>query len=92
MESIHFLSMNTNSKHVFRKFCIVCNHSEITSINSFPIFPIMAISNSTVSEQFFEFIPFVCNKCKCVQLQHSIEPSILYSDAYMNIQEKDMQP
>ena len=76
--------MNQCDLFLHRKFCIICNHSEFTSINSFPNFPIMAVSNSSITEQFFDFIPIVCNKCKCLQLQHQIDPSILYSDVYMN--------
>ena len=67
-----------------RKFCIVCNHSDFTIINSFLQFPIMAVSNDSVVEQFFDFILLSCDNCNCLQSKNMIDPSILYSDVYMN--------
>jgi hypothetical protein len=67
-----------------RTCCIICNHSEFETINSFPHFPIMAISNELAIEQFFDFTFITCNRCKCLQLKYHVDPSILYSDVYMN--------
>ena len=67
-----------------KAYCIICNHSEFETINSFAHFPIMAISNDLAIEQFFDFTLIACSRCNCLQLKHHIDPSILYSDMYMN--------
>lgn len=72
------------SIYLNRTFCIICNHSKFEMINSFPEFPIMAISNNFTIEQFFDFNLIACNHCNCLQLKYHVDPSILYSDVYMN--------
>ena len=67
-----------------RTCCIICNHSEFEMINTFPHFPIMAISNDLAVEHFFDFNLISCNRCNCLQLKYHVDPSILYSDVYMN--------
>lgn len=67
-----------------RTLCIICNHHEFETINSFPHFPIMAISNELAREHFFDFTIIACNRCNCLQLKYQVDLSILYSDVYMN--------
>jgi hypothetical protein len=64
--------------------CTICNSLEFETINSFPKYPIMAISNDSVSEYYYDYNLFVCNICKCLQLRYLVDPKILYSDIYMN--------
>jgi hypothetical protein len=67
-----------------RRSCIVCNHSEFKTVNSFRKFPIMAISNNYMIEYFFDFVLIACDNCTCLQLKNQVDPSILYSDVYMS--------
>jgi hypothetical protein len=84
--SIHIKTFEDSIKSLklLRTVCIVCNNSDFETINSFPKFPIMAISNNSVSETYYDYNLIVCNKCKCLQLKHLVDPTILYSDIYMN--------
>lgn len=67
-----------------KKTCIVCNHTQFEMINSFTKFPIMAVSNDSLVEQYCDFNIIACKQCKCLQLQNWVDPTILYSDVYMN--------
>jgi hypothetical protein len=67
-----------------RHSCIICKNTKFELINSFPKFPIMAISNDDATDAFFDFNLIVCEKCNCLQLQNLIDPAILYSNVYMN--------
>jgi len=67
-----------------REYCVICSSSDFEAINSFPHFPIMAISNNSIEEHYFDFNLIACRRCNCLQLQHLTNPSILYSDIYMN--------
>ena len=67
-----------------RTRCIVCEHTEFETLFSLPAFPIMAISNNSVSESYYDYHLIVCNECKCLQLKYLVDPSVLYSDIYMN--------
>lgn len=67
-----------------RSTCVVCDNSEFTPIGSFPQFPIMAISNDSVANQYYDYCPISCNKCKCIQLKNLVDPAILYSKIYTN--------
>lgn len=64
--------------------CIICKNLHFETINSFPNYPIMAISNNSVAEYFYDYTLIVCNNCKCLQLKYLVDPKILYSDIYMN--------
>jgi hypothetical protein len=44
----------------------------------------MAISNNDVPETYYDYHLIVCNQCKCLQLKYLADPSILYSDIYIN--------
>ena len=65
-----------------RTFCTICNYSTFDTIASFPHFPIMAISNESVQEHYFDFTLITCKQCNCLQLKNLVDPSILYSDVY----------
>ena len=67
-----------------RDHCVICSSSDFEAINSFPHFPIMAISNNSVEEHYFDFNLIACKRCNCLQLQNLSNPSILYSDVYTN--------
>jgi len=67
-----------------RTRCAICHHTEFETLSSLPHFPIMAISNDLVTESYYDYHLIVCNECKCLQLKYLVDPSILYSDIYMN--------
>ena len=67
-----------------RDHCVICSSSDFVAINSFPHFPIMAISNNSIEEHYFDFNLIACKRCNCLQLQNLSNPSILYSDVYTN--------
>ena len=67
-----------------RNNCVICNNNNFENIASFSEFPIMAISNDFEKYQYYDFTIICCNNCGCVQLKNLVEPSILYSDVYMN--------
>ena len=69
---------------IARLNCVVCNNSEFETINSFSKFPIMAISNNSVADEFYDYTPISCKKCNCLQLENLVDPNVLYSDIYMN--------
>jgi len=67
-----------------RTSCVVCSNTEFETINTFTHYPIMAISNNSVTEHYYEYTLIACTNCKCLQLKYLVDPSILYSDVYMN--------
>ena len=67
-----------------RTSCLICNKTKFTNVNSFPSFPIMAISNDRATDMFYEYTLMACENCKCLQLKYLVDPSILYSDLYTN--------
>ena len=67
-----------------RTRCAICDHIEFETLFSLPHFPIMAISNNSVTESYYDYHLIVCNQCKCLQLKYLVDPSVLYSDIYMN--------
>ena len=67
-----------------RTRCAICHHTEFETLFSLPHFPIMAISNDLVTESYYDYHLIVCNECKCLQLKYLVDPSVLYSDIYMN--------
>jgi hypothetical protein len=67
-----------------RSSCIICNNKEFELIISCSKFPIMAISNDKVSDEFYDLSIIACTQCKCVQLQNLVDIQILYSNIYMN--------
>jgi len=44
----------------------------------------MAISNNSVKEEFYDYTLISCSNCNCLQLQNLVDPSLLYSNVYMN--------
>ena len=76
-------SITIDPKYI-RTSCIICSNTDFQILNTFPTFPIMAISNNTVSEYYYDYTLIVCNICKCLQLKNLVDPYILYSDIYMN--------
>jgi len=69
---------------LIRCMCVICKSSEFEPINSFSEFPIMAISNDSVIDDYYEFNLVACKQCNCLQVQNIVDPAILYSDIYMN--------
>ena len=67
-----------------RSICIICNNNEFELIISCSKFPIMAISNDKVPDEFYDLTIIACNQCKCVQLQNLVDIEVLYSNVYMN--------
>lgn len=67
-----------------RTSCVTCGLSDFDTLIKIPHFPVMAISNDLVLEDFYDFEPMVCKTCKCLQLRNLVDPDILYSDVYMN--------
>jgi hypothetical protein len=73
-----------NSAIYTRTSCVICGLSDFDTLIRISHFPVMAISNDLVSEDFYDFEPMICNNCKCLQLRNLVDPNILYSDVYMN--------
>jgi len=66
-----------------RNNCIICKNN-LCLINKFKQFPIMAISNNNVKNEYYDLNIMVCEKCNCLQLENLVDPYILYSKNYMN--------
>jgi hypothetical protein len=67
-----------------RSSCTICNNEDFEVIISCPNFPIMAISNDQVSDEFYDLSIIVCKECKCAQIENLVDTRYLYSDIYMN--------
>jgi len=76
--------MTTIIDHLFRISCTICDHTELEVITSFDKFPIMAISDNSTKDVFFDLKPVICKNCKCLQLEQLVDPAILYSSVYTN--------
>lgn len=66
-----------------REYCVICNNNDFEIINTFERFPIMAISNDLVQEQYYDFVPMSCKKCGCLQIKNLVDQKLLYSNVYM---------
>jgi hypothetical protein len=64
--------------------CVVCGSCSFTNIATFTKFPIMAISNNSISDNHFTKQLDACVKCSCLQLRQLVDPATLYSSNYMN--------
>jgi 2-polyprenyl-3-methyl-5-hydroxy-6-metoxy-1,4-benzoquinol methylase len=67
-----------------RKSCVICKNDNFEHINQFDKFPIMAISNDSVKEEYYNLHYIACTNCNCLQLKHLVDPNVLYSEHYMN--------
>ena len=67
-----------------RSSCVICDNRDLELIISCSKFPIMAISNNEILDQFFDLTIIACTRCRCVQLQNLIDIEVLYSNIYMN--------
>ena len=81
---VHMCESLIETIQLKRNVCVICQHTEFETINSFPGFPIMAISNDAAPVELYDYTLIACKNCNCPQLQNLVNPSTLYSDVYMN--------
>ena len=67
-----------------RTQCVICEHGTLSTLVSYPNFPANALATNQPPEAdiLINFTIAACEQCGCAQLQHLVDPSVLYTDEY----------
>jgi len=67
-----------------RTQCVICDHTELASLVSYPDFPAATLSTNQPRELdvFIDFHITACQRCGCPQLRFLVDPSVLYTNEY----------
>ncbi len=73
-------------KFIQRKKCVLCGSSRLKRVLNFDKTPLANsyIKSTKVKEKFYPLSCILCNDCKHLQLQHLVNPSIMFED-YMYV-------
>ena len=73
-------------KFIQRKKCVLCGSSRLKRVLNFDKTPLANsyITSTKVKEKFYPLSCILCNDCKHLQLQHLVNPSIMFED-YMYV-------